>query len=117
MIGGGAAGPQRPTLLFQGGHDSIVLVGSARSLHHALVIAGVPVVYVEFPRTEHAFNILYPPLAGPSLRQHSTIWSASLPERRRPGGRLQRVAGRTGVYVILGMRFGRRHATIPWRVC
>jgi acetyl esterase/lipase len=59
-----AASP--PTLLFHGVHDSLVPVAPARCLHHALVQAGVPVVYLEFPRTEHGFDLLYPPLLGPA---------------------------------------------------
>jgi acetyl esterase/lipase len=55
-----AASP--PTLLFQGEHDSIVPVASARRLYHALVAAEVPVAYVEFPRTEHGFDLLFPRL-------------------------------------------------------
>jgi dipeptidyl aminopeptidase/acylaminoacyl peptidase len=50
-----AASP--PTLLFQGKHDWIVPVASARRLYHALAAAGVPVVYVEFPRTVHGFVV------------------------------------------------------------
>jgi acetyl esterase/lipase len=61
-----AASP--PTLLFHGEHDSVVPVASARRLSHALAAAGVPVVYVEFPRTEHAFDVLYPPLLGPAAQ-------------------------------------------------
>jgi len=61
-----AASP--PTLLFQGEHDSIVPVASARHLYHELAAASVPVVYVEFPRTEHAFDLLYPPLLGPAAQ-------------------------------------------------
>lgn len=61
-----------PTLLFHGEHDSIVPVDSARRLYQALVAAGVQTVYVEFPRTEHAFDLLYPPLgpAGQSALYH-----------------------------------------------
>jgi acetyl esterase/lipase len=57
-----------PTLLFQGEHDSIVPVESARRLAEALRAAGVPVVCVEFPGTEHAFDLLYPPLVGPAAQ-------------------------------------------------
>jgi acetyl esterase/lipase len=56
-----AASP--PTLLFQGDHDWIVPVASARRLCHALAAARVPVVYVEFPRTLHGFDLLFPRLA------------------------------------------------------
>lgn len=55
-----------PTLLFHGEHDSLVPVASARRLREALVVAGVPAVYVESPRTEHGFDLLYPPLLGPA---------------------------------------------------
>ena len=51
------------TLLFQGEHDLIVPVASARRLHHRLAAAGVSVVYVEFPRTDHGFDLLFPRLA------------------------------------------------------
>jgi acetyl esterase/lipase len=56
-----AASP--PTLLFQGEHDWIVPVASARRLYHALAAAGAPVVYVEFPRTVHGFDLLFPRLS------------------------------------------------------
>ncbi len=39
-------------------------VALARRLCHALVAAGAPAVYVEFPRAEHAFDLLFPPLLG-----------------------------------------------------
>ena len=52
-----------PTLLFQGEHDWIVPVASARRLYHALAAAGAPVVYVEFPQTVHGFDLLFPRLA------------------------------------------------------
>ena len=60
----GAGSP--PTLLFHGEHDSTVPVASVRRLYHALIAARAPAVYVEFPRTEHAFDLLYPPLLGPA---------------------------------------------------
>ena len=52
-----------PTLLFQGTHDSDVPVQTTRALHRRLAAAGVPSVYVEFPFTEHAFDLLLPRLA------------------------------------------------------
>jgi acetyl esterase/lipase len=61
-----AANP--PTLIFQGTHDAVVPLDSARRLHRALEAAGVPVVYVEFPWTEHAFDLMYPPLANPAAK-------------------------------------------------
>lgn len=61
-----AASP--PTLIFQGTHDAVVPLDAARRLHHALAAAGVPVVYVEYPWAEHAFDLMYPPLANPAAR-------------------------------------------------
>jgi acetyl esterase/lipase len=57
-----------PTLIFQGTHDAVVPLKSARRLYRALAAAGAPVVYVEFPWTEHAFDLMYPPLANPAAR-------------------------------------------------
>jgi acetyl esterase/lipase len=57
-----------PTLMFQGTHDVVVPLASARKLHRALADAGVPVVYVEYPWTEHAFDLMYPPLANPAAK-------------------------------------------------
>jgi acetyl esterase/lipase len=57
-----------PTLLFQGTHDAVVPLDAARRLHRALEAAGVPVVYVEYPWAEHAFDLMYPPLANPAAR-------------------------------------------------
>jgi acetyl esterase/lipase len=57
-----------PTLIFQGTHDAVVPLDAARRLHRALEAAGVPVVYVEFPWSEHAFDLMYPPLANPAAK-------------------------------------------------
>jgi acetyl esterase/lipase len=57
-----------PTLMFQGTHDAVVPLGAARRLHRALERAGVPVVYVEYPWAEHAFDLMYPPLANPAAK-------------------------------------------------
>jgi acetyl esterase/lipase len=57
-----------PTLMFQGTHDAVVPLGAARRLYRALQCAGVPVVYIEYPWTEHAFDLMYPPLANPAAR-------------------------------------------------
>jgi acetyl esterase/lipase len=54
--------------MFQGTHDVVVPLDAARGLRRALEAAGVPVVYVEFPWTEHAFDLMYPPLANPAAR-------------------------------------------------
>lgn len=57
-----------PTLMFQGTHDAVVPLQAARELYRALDTAGVPVVYIEFPWTEHAFDVMYPPMANPAAR-------------------------------------------------
>jgi acetyl esterase/lipase len=59
-----AASP--PTLIFQGTHDAVVPLDAARRFHRTLADAGVPVVYVEYPWAEHAFDLMYPPLANPA---------------------------------------------------
>jgi acetyl esterase/lipase len=57
-----------PTLMFQGTHDAVVPLEAARRLHQSLEAAGVPVVYVEYLWTEHAFDLMYPPLANPAAK-------------------------------------------------
>jgi acetyl esterase/lipase len=57
-----------PTLMFQGTHDAVVPLQAARRLYRALEAAGVPVVYVEYRWTEHAFDEMYPPLANPAAK-------------------------------------------------
>jgi acetyl esterase/lipase len=57
-----------PTLMFQGTHDAVVPLEAARRLHRSLEAAGVPVVYVEYIWTEHAFDQMYPPLANPAAK-------------------------------------------------
>lgn len=49
-----------PTLLLQGAHDFIGMTPDVRRLYHALRAAGVPSIYVEFPDTEHGFDLLEP---------------------------------------------------------
>jgi acetyl esterase/lipase len=46
-----------PTLLFQGQHDCGVPIYSTRAFRDKLLRAGVPVVYVEYPQTEHGFDL------------------------------------------------------------
>ncbi len=53
-----------PTLIFQGEHDCGVPVNAARCFHDELVRAGVPVVYVEFPLTDHGFDLQIKALAA-----------------------------------------------------
>ena len=57
-----------PTLMFQGTHDAVVPLEAARRLHRSLEAASVPVVYVEYMWTEHAFDGMYPPLANPAAK-------------------------------------------------
>jgi acetyl esterase/lipase len=57
-----------PTLIFQGTHDAVVPLEAARRLHRSLKAAGVPVVYIEYIWTEHAFDQMYPPLANPAAK-------------------------------------------------
>jgi acetyl esterase/lipase len=57
-----------PTLMFQGTHDAVVPLESARRLHRSLEAARVPVVYLEYPWAEHAFDLMYPPLANPAAK-------------------------------------------------
>ncbi|MBN1964900.1 MAG: alpha/beta hydrolase, partial [Anaerolineae bacterium] len=49
-----------PTLLLQGAHDLGVRPAIARTLRDALRQAGVPVVYVEYPRADHGFDLFVP---------------------------------------------------------
>ncbi|MBU0704200.1 MAG: alpha/beta hydrolase [Chloroflexi bacterium] len=49
-----------PTLLLQGAHDLGGMAPDVRRLHRALRGAGVASVCVEFPDTEHAFDLVFP---------------------------------------------------------
>jgi acetyl esterase/lipase len=49
-----------PTLLLQGTHDFAGMHPDVCRFHQALREAGVPTILVEFPNTEHAFDILSP---------------------------------------------------------
>jgi acetyl esterase/lipase len=55
-----------PTLLLQGAHDLTGMAPDVRRLARALRRAGVPVVHVEFPATEHAFDLVFPSLSPPA---------------------------------------------------
>jgi acetyl esterase/lipase len=48
------------TLLLQGRDDSLVPAQDVRRLQRELQAAGVPVIMVEFPHTEHAFDLVLP---------------------------------------------------------
>jgi acetyl esterase/lipase len=57
----GHVGPHcPPTLLLQGTADIFGMGPSVVRLHQALQTAGVPSVLVEFPRTDHAFDLVLP---------------------------------------------------------
>ncbi|MFZ2358951.1 MAG: alpha/beta hydrolase [Anaerolineae bacterium] len=57
----GRVGPHcPPTLLLQGTADIFGMGPSVRRLHHALQAAGVPSLLVEFPRTDHGFDLALP---------------------------------------------------------
>ena len=49
-----------PTLLLQGAHDMVGMAPDVRRLHRALRQAGATSVYVEFPNTEHGFDLVFP---------------------------------------------------------
>ena len=51
-----------PTLLIQGGQDIITPVAATCRIFDKLVEAGVPVVNVVFPCTNHAFDLVLPRL-------------------------------------------------------
>jgi acetyl esterase/lipase len=46
-----------PTLIFQGAFDCVIQTSAVRDLASALRSAHVPVVYVEFPETDHGFDV------------------------------------------------------------
>lgn len=52
-----------PTLLLQGADDMVVSARAVRQLAEALRAAGAPVLHVEYPQTEHAFDIILPDFA------------------------------------------------------
>jgi len=71
------AGPgSPPTLLLQGEHDSLVPASACRALHRKLVLAGVCAVHVEYPHTEHAFDVAI-------LSRYSPAGQAALYELER----------------------------------
>jgi acetyl esterase/lipase len=57
-----------PTLMLYGEHDTIVPVEAARTMYHKLREVGVPAVYVEFPQTEHAFDLIIMPRFAPAAQ-------------------------------------------------
>lgn len=63
-----------PTLLFHGSHDTLVPVEAGRALHRELLRAGVPAVYVEFPQTEHGFDIALWPISQQSPPAQAALY-------------------------------------------
>jgi acetyl esterase/lipase len=58
------SGDTPPTLQFVGEHDVYVSAsGSVSALHRKLQEVGVPSLYVEFPRTDHAFDLFLPAIS------------------------------------------------------
>lgn len=55
-----------PTLLLQGAVDFIISAEAVRLLANELREAGVPVVYVEYPQTDHAFDLILPRISPPA---------------------------------------------------
>jgi len=61
-----------PTLLLHGSDDVFGLTAHVRCLHRALQGAGVPAVLVEYPHTEHGFDLILPqisPVAQAATRE------------------------------------------------
>ncbi len=57
-----------PTLLLQGEYDVGIRPDSVCRLHRALLDEGVPAMYVEYPYTDHAFDVLLPQLYPPAAQ-------------------------------------------------
>lgn len=49
-----------PTLLLQGSVDVFGMAPAVQDLHESLVKAGVPAMLLEFPDTDHAFDLVFP---------------------------------------------------------
>lgn len=61
-----------PTLILQGSDDVFELAPTTRHLHRALLEAGVPAILVEYPHTEHGFDLILPqisPVAQAATRE------------------------------------------------
>lgn len=57
-----------PTLLIHGEDDSVVPIEATRTLSRQLARAGVPVVSVQLPETDHAFGLAVLPEISPTLQ-------------------------------------------------
>jgi acetyl esterase/lipase len=66
------------TLIFQGSHDMGVPVESTRIFSRKLAESGIPVVYVEFPQTDHGFDIQLRVLKLGNGSQYSPAAQAAL---------------------------------------
>jgi len=55
-----------PTLLLQGEYDPITSAVAVHKMARMLRNAGVPTVYVEYPKTEHAFDLILPQISPPA---------------------------------------------------
>ncbi|MCL5256941.1 MAG: alpha/beta hydrolase fold domain-containing protein, partial [Chloroflexi bacterium] len=55
-----------PTMLLQGEHDAVTSAEAVRVLAGKLEEAGVPVVNIEYPQTEHAFDLILPKISPPA---------------------------------------------------
>jgi acetyl esterase/lipase len=55
-----------PTLILQGSEDVFGLSPAVRRFHLKLMAANVPVIYVEFPHTEHGFDLIFPQISPPA---------------------------------------------------
>ncbi len=55
-----------PTLLLQGEHDFVVNAEAVTLLAQKLRAAGAPVVHVQYPQTEHAFDLILPQISPPA---------------------------------------------------
>jgi acetyl esterase/lipase len=63
-----------PTLLFHGEHDQIVPVTATRALYKKLLENNVPAVYVEFPQTEHAFDVAFRDISPSSPAAQAALY-------------------------------------------
>ena len=55
-----------PTLLIQGEPDVFTPAAPTRVLYHRLTAHGVPAVIINFPMTEHAFDLILPKVSPPA---------------------------------------------------
>jgi acetyl esterase/lipase len=63
-----------PTLLFHGEHDQIVPVTATRLLYKKLLENNIPAIYVEFPQTEHAFDVAFQGISPSSPAAQAALY-------------------------------------------